>query len=107
MSEASRILLSLVSGALLGAMFFAGLRWTVSILITARYAALLAPAGADSFEIAAAPSYIVNGNLSARITLDGREHFIWKKEKLEVTAARRNELAAFSSELADALLPVT
>ena len=70
-------------------------------------AALLAPAGADSFEIAAAPSYIVNGNLSARITLDGREHFIWKKEKIEVTAARRNELAAFSSELADALLPVT
>ena len=44
MSEASRILLSLVSGALLGAMFFAGLRWTVSILLTARYAALLAPA---------------------------------------------------------------
>jgi hypothetical protein len=69
-------------------------------------AALLAPV-ADSFEIAAAPSYVVNGNLSARITLDGREHFIWKKEKLEVTAARRNELAAFSSELADALLPVT
>jgi F1F0 ATPase subunit 2 len=44
MSEVPRLLLSLISGALLGAMFFAGLRWTVSMLTTARYAALLAPA---------------------------------------------------------------
>jgi len=69
-------------------------------------AALLAPLGPDTFKVFAEPAYLVDGNLSARITLDGHDYFIWKKQKLEATPARRAELAAFADDLAEALLPV-
>lgn len=69
-------------------------------------AALLASAVPDSFQVFAEPAYLVDGNLSARITLDGHDYFIWKKQKVEATAARRAELASFTDDLAEALLPV-
>ena len=69
-------------------------------------AALLAPVAPDTFRIFAEPSYLVDGNLSARITLDGHDYYIWKKQKLEATAARRAELTSFTEDLAEALLPV-
>ena len=69
-------------------------------------AALLAPVVPDTFKIFAEPAYLVDGNLSARITLDGHEYFIWKKQKLEATPARRAELASFADDLAEVLLPV-
>ncbi len=69
-------------------------------------AALLAPVPADTFQVFAEPTYLVDGNLSARISLDGHDYFIWKKQKLEATAARRAELASFAADLSDALLPV-
>ena len=69
-------------------------------------AALLAPTTPDTLRVFAEPAYLVDGNLSARITLDGHEYFIWKKERLEATAARRAELASFTTDLSDALLPV-
>lgn len=69
-------------------------------------AALLAPVAPDAFRVFAEPAYLVEGNLSARITLDGHDYFIWKKQRLEATAARRAELASFADDLADALLPV-
>lgn len=67
-------------------------------------AALLAPVAADTFRVFAEPAYLVDGNLSAQITLDGHGYFIWKKQKLEATPARRADLASFSADLADALL---
>ncbi|MGH9745952.1 MAG: hypothetical protein ACRD59_07570 [Candidatus Acidiferrales bacterium] len=70
-------------------------------------AALLAPAGSSAFQIFTAPTYLVEGNLSAKITLDGHEHYIWKKQKLEATPSRRAELEEFAAGLADALLPTT
>ncbi|HKD64443.1 MAG TPA: hypothetical protein VKB40_10450 [Candidatus Acidoferrales bacterium] len=69
-------------------------------------AVLLAPFVRDTFQVFAEPAYLVDGNLSARITLDSHDYFIWKKQKLEATAARRAELASFTADLSDALLPV-
>jgi hypothetical protein len=71
----------------------------------ANCAALLAPAAAGSFGIFGAPAYLIGGNFSVRVRRDGREFFAWKKESLEVTAARLAELDAFAAELTDALLP--
>ena len=68
--------------------------------------ALLAPTAPDTLRVFADPAYLVDGNLSARITLDGHDYFIWKKQKLEATPARRTELTSFAADLSDALLPV-
>lgn len=67
-------------------------------------AALLAPIASRSFRVFGEPTYIVDGNLSARVTLDGREYFIWKKQKLEATPVRRAELESFAKDLGEALL---
>jgi hypothetical protein len=69
-------------------------------------AALLAPIVPDTFRIFAEPAYLVDGNLSARITLDGHDYYIWKKQRLEATEARRTELSSFTADLTEALLPV-
>jgi hypothetical protein len=68
-------------------------------------AALLAPAAAGGFGIFGAAAYLIGGNFSVRVKRDGRELFVWKKESLEVTAARLAELDAFATELTEALLP--
>jgi hypothetical protein len=69
-------------------------------------AALLSPAAPDTFQVFAEPAYLVDGNLSARITLDGHDYYIWKKQKLAATAARRAELASFAADLTEALMPI-
>ena len=69
-------------------------------------AALLAPTAPDTFRVFAEPAYLVDGNLSARIALDGHDYFVWKKQKLEATAARRAELTSFADDLSEGLLPV-
>jgi hypothetical protein len=68
-------------------------------------AALLAPIASGTFRIFGEPTYVVDGNLSAKITLDGHDYFIWKKQKLEATPARRAELESFAGDLTEALLP--
>jgi hypothetical protein len=68
-------------------------------------AALLAPAAAGGFGIFGTAAYLIGGNFSVRVKRDGRELFVWKKESLEVTAARLAELDAFATELTEALLP--
>jgi hypothetical protein len=68
-------------------------------------AALLAPAVGGGFSIFGAPAYLIGGNFGVRVRRDGREFFVWKKESVEVTAARLAELDAFAAELNDALLP--
>jgi hypothetical protein len=68
-------------------------------------AALLAPVVGGSFKVHGRPAYLVAGNFSVRITQQGREWFVWKKDKIEATQARLAELDAFSTELADLLLP--
>jgi hypothetical protein len=68
-------------------------------------AALLAPIASGSFRVFGEATYVVDGNLSARITLDGHDYFVWKKQKLEATPTRRAELESFAEDLAQALLP--
>jgi hypothetical protein len=68
-------------------------------------AVLLAPSAPDTLRLFADPAYLVDGNLSAKVTLDGHDFFIWKKQKLEITPARRAELDSFAADLAEALLP--
>src|ERR1700675_3476713 len=62
-------------------------------------AALLAPAAAGGFGIFGAPAYLIGGNFSVRVRRDGLEFFVWKKESLEVTAARLGEVGAFAWEI--------
>jgi hypothetical protein len=69
-------------------------------------AALLAPAAADQLKLHGQPSYLIGGNFSVRVTREGRDWFIWKKEKLEVTAARLAELEDFTTQLSQTLTPV-
>jgi hypothetical protein len=68
-------------------------------------AALLAPHGSGGFGIYGQPTYLVGGNLSAKMLQGDSQYFVAKKEKLEVTAERTKELDDFSAELAEALLP--
>jgi len=68
-------------------------------------AALLAPIAGDRFKLHGQPAYLLGGNFSVRVSKNGAEWFVWKKEKLEVTPARLDEISAFSTELADFLLP--
>lgn len=70
-------------------------------------AALLAPATgvATAFSIFSGPFYLINGNLTVKIRDNGREWFVWKKERLEATPERESELDAFAKELRIALRP--
>jgi len=47
----------------------------------------------------AAPTYIVDGNLSVKLTRGQGEVFVWKKKEIEASAERLNELARFRQEL--------
>ncbi len=69
-------------------------------------AALLTPVAAGGFQLFGPASYLIAGNFSVRVTRDGRDWFVWKKDKVEVTAERVAELAAFNEELSAGLLPV-
>ena len=68
-------------------------------------AALLSPVASGGFVLFGAASYLIDGNFSVRVAGDGREWLVWKKERLEATPARLEELDAFSVELSEALLP--
>lgn len=66
-------------------------------------AALLAPDGPAAFRLFAEPSWLVSGQLSVRILRDGREWFVWKKQRLEASPDRLAELAGFAAALRELL----
>jgi hypothetical protein len=68
--------------------------------------ALLAPAGPDRFTLYGEPSYLVAGQLSARMIQSDGHWFVRKKDKVKVNPERVAELESFAAELVDALLPV-
>ncbi len=72
----------------------------------ANCAALLTPTAAGGFQLFGSASYLVAGNFTVRVARDGRDWFVWKKDKLEVTAERLAELTAFTEELSAGLLPI-
>lgn len=67
-------------------------------------AALLSAVLSGGFTLFGSASYLIGGNFTVRVTRDGKDWFVWKKEKTEVNPARLTELEQFSSELAMALL---
>jgi hypothetical protein len=68
-------------------------------------AALLNPVASGGFTIYGEPSYLIGVNFTVRVTQNNHEYFVWKKEKLEATAARVAELDTFAAELSQSLLP--
>ena len=64
------------------------------------------PPGPIHFAIQGQPTYLIGGNLSARVVRTDGHYFVRKQEQLEATPERLAELEAFTAELTDALLPV-
>ncbi len=62
-------------------------------------------AAGGGFILFGTPAYLIAGNFGVRVNRGGQEWFVWKKERIEATAARLAELAKFSAEVSDALLP--
>jgi hypothetical protein len=69
-------------------------------------AALLAAQNGASLKVYGEPCYLVKGQLSVRVQRGGAEFFVWKKDALEATAERREELERFHAEIEELLLPV-
>src|SRR3984893_16998052 len=66
-------------------------------------AALLAPVANAGLRLLAAPTYIVDGNLSVKLKRGKGEVFVWKKREIEATPERLKELKAFRHELTSIL----
>lgn len=62
-------------------------------------AALLDPIGGDGFRLYGEPCFLLDGNLTVRVTDKGRLWFVWKKQRLEATPERISELDRFVAEL--------
>src|SRR5258708_18709943 len=66
-------------------------------------AALLAPVANAGLRLLAAPTYIVDGNLSVKLKRGKGEVFVWKNREIEATPERLRELEAFRRELTSIL----
>ena len=62
-------------------------------------AAVLAPVPNGGLKVLAPPSYLVAGNLSVKLKRGPGEVFVWKKNEVEATPERLEELAVFKREL--------
>jgi hypothetical protein len=58
-------------------------------------AALLTPVANAGLRLLAAPTYIVDGNLSVKLKRGNGEVFVWKKTEIEATPERLKELEDF------------
>jgi hypothetical protein len=66
-------------------------------------AALLTPVANAGLRLLAAPTYIVEGNLSVKLKRGEREVFVWKKKEIDATPKRLKELDTFRQELTSIL----
>jgi hypothetical protein len=62
-------------------------------------AALLAPVANAGLRLLAAPTYIVDGNLSVKLKRGNGEVFAWKKTEIEATPERLKQLEEFRHDL--------
>ena len=60
---------------------------------------VLAPVPNGGLKVLAPPSYLVAGNLSVKLKRRSGEVFVWKKNEVEATPDRLEELARFKREL--------
>ena len=66
-------------------------------------AALLATVPNGGIKLLAPPSYLVEGNLSVKLTRGSGEVFVWKKKEVEATPEKLKELESFRVELTEIL----
>ena len=64
---------------------------------------LLEPVENGGLKMMAAPTFLVNGNLSVRVKRGAGDAFVFKKDTLEATEERLRELEAFRAEVAGIL----
>ncbi|PYT47181.1 MAG: hypothetical protein DMG44_18860 [Acidobacteria bacterium] len=62
-------------------------------------AAVLSPVPNGGLKVLAPPSYLVAGSLSVKLKRGSREVFVWKKNEVEATPDRLEELAQFRRDL--------
>jgi hypothetical protein len=62
-------------------------------------AAVLSPVPSGGLRLLAAPSYLIDGNISVKLERGGRQVFVWKKRELEATPERLHKLSEFRQEL--------
>ena len=65
--------------------------------------AVLAPVPNGGLKVLAPPSYLVAGNLSVKLRRGSGQVFVWKKNELEATPDRLEELARFRRDLTQIL----
>jgi hypothetical protein len=70
------------------------------------YAALLEPLGGGGFKLYGEPCFLLEGNLTVRVTDRGKSWFVWKKLRAEATPERLAELKTFVTEVKTLLEPV-
>ncbi len=66
-------------------------------------AALLAPVPNGGLRLLAAPTYLLDGSLSVRVTKNNRDLFVFKQKEMEATPAKLAELDKFRSDLNNVL----
>ncbi len=69
-------------------------------------AALLKPLAAGGFLLYGEPCILLDGNLTVRITREGRSWFVWKQRRREATPELLSELESFVSDLKSLLAPI-
>ena len=62
-------------------------------------AALLDLIPNGGFRLYGEPCFLLDGNLTVRVTEKGKTWFVWKKQRLEATSERVTELETFVREL--------
>jgi hypothetical protein len=65
--------------------------------------AVLSPVPNAGLQVLAPPSYIVDGNFSVKLKRGNREVFVWKKNELDATPERLEELTTFRRDLSEIL----
>ncbi len=61
--------------------------------------ALLDPIANGGFRVFGEPCFLLEGNLSVRIKEKGKTWFVWKKQRLEATPERLEELERFVADV--------
>ena len=64
---------------------------------------VLSPVQGAGFRLLAPPSYLVEGNMGARLKRAAGDVFVWKKKEIPATTERLAELELFRKELTEFL----
>jgi hypothetical protein len=62
-------------------------------------AALLAPLESGAFRLFGDPGWLIDNQITVRVTRAGKDWFVWKKQSVEATPERLAALTAFADEL--------